>query len=188
VPATLSPDGRSHPPHLRSFRDGWRHLRFLLLLSPRWLFLYPGALLMLAGLASMLWLLPGPRVVAGFGLGVNTLVYSSAAIVCGFQAVTFAILAKIFAINARLLPPDARIQRFTSLVNVEAGMVAGLLLFLAGLAGGAYALGLWRLAAFGALDPEITLRIVAPSATAMIVGLQLVFSSLFLGVLGLRRQ
>src|SRR5258706_3189883 len=135
VPATLSPDGRSHPPHLRSFRDGWRHLRFLLLLSPRWLFLYPGTLLMLAGLASMLSLLPGPRVVAGFGLGVNTLVYSVAAIVCGFQAVTFAIFAKVFAINAGLLPPDPRVRRFTSLVNVEAGMAAGLLLLLAGLAG-----------------------------------------------------
>jgi glycosyltransferase involved in cell wall biosynthesis len=188
VPATLSPDGRSRPPHLRSFRDGWRHLRFLLLLSPRWLFLYPGALLMLAGLASMLWLLPGPRVVAGIGLDVNTLVYSSAAIVCGFQAVTFAIFAKVFAINARLLPPDARIRRLTSLVNVEVGMAAGAFLLLGGVAGGAYALGLWSLASYGALNPEVTLRIVAPSATAMIVGLQLVFSSFFLGVLGLRRQ
>jgi glycosyltransferase involved in cell wall biosynthesis len=188
VPATLSPDGRSRPPHLRSFRDGWRHLRFLLLLSPRWLFLYPGALLMLAGLASMLWLLPGPRVVAGYGLGVNTLVYSSAAIVCGFQAVTFAIFAKVFAINARLLPPDARIRRLTSLVNVEVGMSAGLTLLLGGVAGGAYSLGLWSLASYGALDPEVSLRVVAPSATAMIVGLQLIFSSFFLGVLGLRRR
>jgi glycosyltransferase involved in cell wall biosynthesis len=188
VPATLSPDGRGRPPHLRSFRDGWRHLRFLLLLSPRWLFLYPGAALMLAGLASMLWLLPGPRIVAGVGLGVNTLVYSAAAIVCGFQAVTFAIFAKIFAINARLLPPDARIHRVTSLINVEVGMAAGLLLLFVGLTGSAYSLGMWSFASFGALDPEITLRIVAPSATAMIVGLQLVFSSFFLGVLGLRRQ
>jgi glycosyltransferase involved in cell wall biosynthesis len=188
VPATLSPDGRSRPPHLRSFRDGWRHLRFLLLLSPRWLFLFPGAALMLAGLASLLWLLPAPRMLFGLGLGVHTLVFSSAAIVCGFQAVTFAIFAKVFAINARLLPPDERVRRFTSMVNVEVGMAAGILLFLAGLAGGAYALGLWRLAAFGALDPEVTMRVVAPSATAMIVGLQLIFSSFFLGVLGLRRQ
>ncbi len=188
VPATLAPDGRSRPPHLRSFRDGWRHLRFLLLLSPRWLFLYPGAALMFAGLASMLWLLPGPRVVAGLGLGVNTLVYSSAAIVCGFQAVTFSIFAKVFAINARLLPADTRIHRFTSLVNVEVGMAAGLALLLAGLGGGAYSLGLWELASFGALNPEVTLRVVAPSATALIVGLQLIFSSFFLGVLGLRRQ
>ena len=188
VPATLSPDGRSRPPHLRSFRDGWRHLRFLLLLSPRWLFLYPGAALMLVGLASMLWLLPGPRVLLGFGLGVNTLVYSSAAIVCGVQAVSFALFAKVFAVNARLLPPDPRISHLTSPGSLEIGMAAGLLLLLSGLAGGAYALGLWSLASFGALNPEVTLRVVAPSATAMIVGLQLIFSAFFLGVLGLRRE
>ena len=188
VPATLSPDGRSRPPHLRSFRDGWRHLRFLLLLSPRWLFLYPGALLMLAGLASMLWLLPGPRVVGGLGLNVNTVFYSAAAIVCGFQAIAFAICAKVFAINARLLPPDPRIHRFTTPVAVETGMILGIALVLTGIAGAAYALGLWRIAAFGPLSPEITLRVVAPSATAMILGLQLVFSSFFLGVLGLRRE
>jgi len=187
VSATLSPDGRSRPPHLRSFRDGWRHLRFMMLLSPRWLFLYPGAALMLAGLASMLWLLPGPRAIGGLGLGVNTLVYSAAAIVCGFQGVAFAIFAKVFAIYARLLPPDPRIARLTSTGSLELGMIAGLLMLLAGLAGAAYSLGLWSLASFGALNPEVTLRVVAPAATAMIVGLQLVFSSFFLGVLGLRR-
>ena len=143
---------------------------------------------MLAGLASMLWLLPGPRVVAGFGLGVNTLVYCAAAIVCGVQAVTFAIFAKVFAINARLLPEDPRIRRFASVVTVEAGMVAGLILFLAGLAASAYAIGVWGRASFGALEPEDSLRVVAPAVTALIVGLQLVFSSFFLGVLDLRRQ
>ena len=188
VPATLSPDGRSRPPHLRSFRDGWRHLRFLLLLSPRWLFLYPGAALMLTGLASMLWLLPGPRNVGGIGLDVNTLLYSAAATVCGFQAIAFAVLAKVFAINARLLPEDPRIRRIASVVTVEAGMAAGLFLFLAGLAAAAYAVGMWGRASFGALEPESSLRIVAPSVTALILGLQLIFSSFFLGVLGLRRQ
>jgi glycosyltransferase involved in cell wall biosynthesis len=187
VPATLSPDGRSRPPHLRSFRDGWRHLRFMLLFSPRWLFLYPGAILMLAGLASMLWLLPGPRRVGPIGLDVNTLVYSSAAIVCGFQAVVFAIFAKIFAINAGLMPEDARIRRFTSMVSIELGMAAGLLVLLAGLGMGAYALGMWGRESFGALNSEVSLRVVAPSATALILGLQLIFSSLFLGVLSLRR-
>jgi hypothetical protein len=188
VPATLSPDGRSRAPHLRSFRDGWRHLRFLLLLSPRWLFLYPGAILMLLGLASMLWLLPGPRRVGPIGLDVHTLVYSAAAIVCGFQAVAFAVFAKIFAINARLLPEDARIQRFASVLSVEVGMTAGLVVFLAGVAAGAYAVGMWGRESFGALSIETSMRIVAPSATALILGLQLIFSSLFLGVLGLRRR
>jgi len=118
VPATLSPDGRSRAPHLRSFRDGWRHLRFLMLFSPRWVFLYPGAVLMLLGIASMLWLLPGPRRIGSIGLDVNTLIYSSAAIVCGFQAVVFAVFAKVFAINAVLLPDDARISGFTSVVTI----------------------------------------------------------------------
>jgi glycosyltransferase involved in cell wall biosynthesis len=180
VPATLSPDGRSRRPHLRPFRDGWRHLRFLLLFSPRWLFLYPGALLMLAGVASMLWLLPGPR--------IHSLLYSAAAIVCGFQAVAFAVLAKVFAINARLLPEDPRIRALTSVVSVEVGMSAGVLLVLVGLGAAAYALGLWGQAAFGAVDPHAMMRIVAPSVTALILGVQLVFSSFFLGVLGLRRQ
>jgi glycosyltransferase involved in cell wall biosynthesis len=188
VPVTLSPAGRSRQPHLRTLRDGWRHLRFLLLFSPRWLFLYPGVALMLAGLASMLWLLPGPRVIAdGIGLGVNTLMYSAAAIVCGFQAIVFAVLAKVFAINARLLPEDPRIRRLTSAASVEIGMAAGMLLFVAGLAAGAYAVGVWGRASFGALDPEVSLRIVAPSVTALILGIQLVFSSFFLGVLGLQR-
>jgi hypothetical protein len=188
VPATLSPDGRSRPPHLRSFRDGWRHLRFLLLLSPRWLFLYPGAAMMVAGLASMRCLLPSPRTLFGLGLWVNTILYSAAAIVCGFQAVMFAIFAKVAAINAGLLPHDSRIRRFTSVVTVEVGMVLGLTLLLAGLAAGAYAVGLWGRESFGALRPEASLRIVAPSVTALILGLQLLFSSFFLGVLGLRRH
>jgi hypothetical protein len=189
VPAGLSPDGRSRPPHLRSWRDGWRHLRFLLLFSPRWLFLYPGAFLMLAGLASMAWLLPGPRPLFGsVGLDVNTLVYSAGAIVCGFQAVAFAVLAKVYAINARLLPRDPRIGRLTSMVSVEAGMAAGLLLVLAGLAASAYAVGMWGRASFGALSPESSLRIVAPAVTALILGVQLVFASFFLGVLALRRE
>jgi glycosyltransferase involved in cell wall biosynthesis len=179
VPARLSRDGRSRPPHLRSFRDGWRHLKFLLLFSPRWLFLYPGLILMLAGLVSMLWLLPGPR--------VNSLMYSLAAIVCGFQAVAFAVFAKVIAINARLLPEDRRIRKLTSLVTIEAGMSAGVALLLLGLAGSGYALGLWGTRSFGPLSPEITLRIVAPSVTALILGVQLIFSSFFLGVLRLRR-
>jgi glycosyltransferase involved in cell wall biosynthesis len=188
VPATLSPAGRTRPPHLRAMRDGWRHLRFLLLFSPRWLFLYPGAILMLVGLASMLWLLPGARVIAGIGLGVHTLLYSAAAIVCGFQAVAFGIFAKVFGINARLLPPDERMRHLMSTAAVEVGMAAGILVFVAGIGGGVYAVGDWGRASFGGLSAELTMRIVVPSVTALILGLQLLFASLFLGVLGLRRR
>jgi hypothetical protein len=188
VPATLSPAGRTRPPHLRSFRDGWRTLRFLLLFSPRWLFLYPGALLMLAGLASMLWLLPGPRTIGRVGIDVNSLVYSAAAIVCGFQAVVFAVFAKVFAIDAGLLPDDPRFRRLRRMVSLEVGMIAGVVLFAAGLGAGAWAVGLWGQTGFGQLDLRVSLRIVAPSATALILGLQLVFSSFFLGVLTLQRR
>jgi glycosyltransferase involved in cell wall biosynthesis len=188
VATTLTPAGRTRPPHLRSFRDGWRHLRFLLLFSPRWLFLYPGLLLMIAGLASMLWLLPAPRRVGRIELDVNTLVFSAAAIVCGFQAMVFAVLSKVFAMNAGLLPEDRRVRRLTSVVTVESGTIAGVLLVLGGLTGGVYAVGLWGRAAFGPLDPQVTLRVVAPSATALILGLQMIFASFFLAVLGFGRR
>jgi glycosyltransferase involved in cell wall biosynthesis len=188
VPTTLSPDGRSRPPHLRSWRDGWRHLRFLLLFSPRWLFLYPGALLMAVGLAAMLWLAAGPRSVGSLVLDVNTLVYAAAALICGFQAVAFALFAKVFAINARLLPPDPRIERLSRLFSMEVGILAGGLLLIAGLATSAYAVGFWGQAAFGPLDPAVSLRIVVPAVTALVLGLQTVFSSFFLSVLGLNTK
>ena len=188
VPTTLSPAGRSRPPHLRTWRDGWRHLRFLLLFSPRWLFLYPGALLMLAGLASMIWLLPGPRRVGGVTIDVHTLVYSGAAIVCGFQAVTFSLLAKVFAINAGLMPRDARLDRLSDVISLEGGVAAGLVLLVGGLATSGYALGVWESVSFGPLDPVSSMRIVIPGATAMVLGLQVIFVGFFLGVLGLDRR
>ena len=188
VPTTLSPDGRGRRSHLRTWRDGWRHLRFLLLYSPRWLFLYPGAMFMLIGLAAMLWLLPGPRSVGGVTFDVHTLVYGAAAIVCGFQAVAFSLLAKVFAINANLLPEDARVDRFVDAISLELGIVVGIALLLGGFATSVYALGAWGSASFGPLDPTASMRIVIPAATAMILGLQVIFVSFFLSVLGLKRR
>jgi glycosyltransferase involved in cell wall biosynthesis len=188
VPTTLSVDGRRRDSHLRSWRDGWRHLRFLLLFSPRWLFFYPGVALMLLGLASMLWLLPGPRRVGGIGLDVNTLVYSGAAVICGFQAVMFALFAKVFAVNAGLLPEDRRLSRLAALLRLETGLAAGLCLLVGGLAASFYAVGFWGAFAFGPIDPRVSLRIVAPAVTAMVLGVQMVFAGFFLGVLGLKRR
>ncbi len=188
VPTTLSPDGRTRPSHLRSWRDGWRHLRFLLLFSPRWLFLYPGGLLTLAGIASMLWLLPGPRTVGGLTLDVHTLVYSAAAIVCGFQSVAFSVIAKVFAINAKLLPEDRRIDKLVDLLSLEVGIGVGLVLLIGGLVASMYAFGAWGGASFGPLDPTVTMRVVIPAATAVIVGLQIIFASFFLSILGLKRR
>src|SRR5579859_2867664 len=111
VPTTLNPDGRNRPPHLRTWRDGWRHLRFLLMYSPRWLFLYPGILLMLVGLAGCFLLLPGRRVFHGVGLDVHTLLYAFVAILLGFQLISFAMFTKVFAITEGLLPEDPRLNR-----------------------------------------------------------------------------
>lgn len=187
VPTTLSPDGRSRDPHLRKWRDGWRHLRFLLLFSPRWLFLYPGMCLMAVGLGVMLWLLPGPRHVAGVGLDVNTLLYAGAGVVCGFQAVSFWLLGKTFAIDQGLLPADPVIRTLTDALSLEVGLGLGFLLVAAGTVGSLYAVGFWGGAAFGPLDPQVSLRIVVPSVTALILGIQLVLSSFFLSLLKLRR-
>lgn len=188
VPSTLSPDGRSRPPHLRSWRDGWRHLRFLLLFSPRWLFLYPGALLMLLGFGSMVWLLPGPRQVGDVTLDVHTLAYSAGAIVCGFQAVAFAVFAKVYAIHAKLLPEDPRIARLAEIFRLEIGLIVGLVLLLAGLAASAYAVGSWGRASFDDLDPTVSMRIVLPALTGLVLGAQIIFSSFFFSILGLSRR
>lgn len=188
VPTTLSPDGRTRAPHLRSWRDGWRHLRFLLLFSPRWLFLYPGASLMALGLLSMIWLLPGPRQLGGLTLDVHTLVYSAAAIVCGFQAVAFALFTKIYAIDAGLLPKDPRIIKLGELFSLEIGLVVGAVLLLGGLGASIFAVEFWGRGDFSDLDPTISMRIVLPGVTALILGLQIVFSSFFFSVLELSRR
>lgn len=188
VPTTLSPDGRSRPPHLRSWRDGWRHLRFMLLYSPRWLFMYPGALLMLLGLIASAWLLSGARFVGGITLDVHTLLYSASAIVVGFQAVIFAVFTKIFAVSEGLLPEDPRLNKMFRYINLETGLLVGGVLLLLGVVGSVYAFSLWGAHSFGELDYSKTFRIVIPSAISIILGLQIVLSSFFLSILGLRRR
>jgi len=188
VPTTLSPDGRSRPPHLRTWRDGWRHLRFLLLYSPRWLFFYPGLLLMLIGVGLGAWILPGPHTIGGVTLDVHTLLYAVLAILLGFQGVAFSIFTKIFAISAGLLPEDPRITRLSRFLSLEGGLVIGGVLVLCGLAGSVYALSAWSSQSFGPLDPTKTLRLVAPAILALTLGCQIILASFFLSVLGLRRK
>lgn len=184
VPTTLCPDGRSRPPHLRSWRDGWRHLRFLLLYSPRWLFLYPGALLMLIGLIIGLWLLPGPKVI----FDINTLLFAATAVIVGFQAITFGVFTKVFAISEGLLPEDFRLKRFVRYINLEVGLMVGITILLAGVVGSIYAFGIWENKLFGPLDPSQTMRIVIPSVTCLALGFQIILSSFFLSVLMLKRR
>jgi glycosyltransferase involved in cell wall biosynthesis len=188
VPTTLNPDGRNRPPHLRTWRDGWRHLRFLLMYSPRWLFLYPGILLMLAGLAGCVLLLPGRRVFHGIGLDVHTLLYAFVAILLGFQLISFAMFTKVFAITEGLLPEDPRLNRMFRWVTLETGLLVGGVLMLLGVGGSIFAVSGWARQSFGALDVEHTLRIVMPSVFALTMGVQVTFSSFFLSILGLRRR
>jgi glycosyltransferase involved in cell wall biosynthesis len=188
VPTTLSPDGRSRRPHLRTFRDGWRYLRFLLLYSPRWLFLYPGIALMLLGFAVGAAILPGSLRVGRLGFDAQSLIYAGMAILIGFQAVVFAVFSKVFAIREGLLPEDPRLQRAMTHVTLEGGLVVGALLVVCGLAGSLYAVGVWGESAFGELNPLETLRLIVPSAVSLTLGFQLVLCSFFLSVLGLRRR
>lgn len=178
VPTTLSKDGRSRPPHLRSWRDGWRHLRFLLLFSPRWLFLYPGLLLTMIGLVGVAVL----SVTSVGLLDVNTLVVASAATFIGYQSVWFAILSKAFATREGLLPPDDRIDRFQRQFALEKALLVALFLGTCGLVGLVIAVGRWD---FAPQNPRDSLRLVVPSVTVLVVGFQTALSSLLLSVLGL---
>jgi glycosyltransferase involved in cell wall biosynthesis len=188
VPTTLSPDGRNRPPHLRPWRDGWRHLRFLLMYSPRWLFLYPGIALIVLGLIGCALLLPGPRVFHGIGFDVHTLLYAFVSVLLGFQFVAFATFTKIFAITEGLLPPDPRLNRVFRWVTLETGLVLGGLLIVIGVVGSFFAVSGWAAKNFGALNPDHMLRVVMPSVFALSLGVQIVTSSFFLSILGLRRR
>jgi glycosyltransferase involved in cell wall biosynthesis len=191
VPATLAKDLRDRPPHLRTWRDGWRHLRFMLLYSPRWLFLYPGALLMIVGGLVELWLLPGAQRIGDVAFDVHTLFYAALAIILGFQAVVFALFTKTFAITEGLLPPDPRLDRMYRYVTLETGLVVGSAVLIVGVIGSLFAVSLWGSRSFGELGEsatELTLRIVIVSGTAVALGLEAILASFFLSVLGLRRR
>jgi glycosyltransferase involved in cell wall biosynthesis len=188
VPTTLSPDGRNRPPHLRTWRDGWRTLRFFLLYSPRWLFLYPGMAMMLGGCLLGLWLLPAPRAVGNITFDVHTLVYASAFVLLGFQAVAFAVFTKFFAISEGLLPPDPTLDKLFRYITLEIGLAIGALLTVTGLAISVYAVGAWGGKHFGGLDYPHTMRLVIPAALLLTLGAQTIFASFFMSVLGLRRR
>ncbi|HEX8173603.1 MAG TPA: glycosyltransferase family 2 protein [Pyrinomonadaceae bacterium] len=188
VPITLHPDGRtSHAPHLKTFRDGWRTLRFFLMYSPRWLFLAPGALLILLGLAGYALGLPGVTI-KGITFDAHTLLFATLSILCGYQSILFAIFSKTFAISEGLMPEDPRMNRFFEVVNLERGLIIGAGSLLIGIALLLGALNQWRLTDFGHLDYSHTMRWVIPGATLTALGLQTIFSSFFVSILGMRRR
>jgi len=192
VPTTLSPDGRSRPPHLRSWRDGWRHLRFLLLYSPRWLFFYPGLATLALGIVFSAALLPGPLPIhiagATHTLDVDTLTYALGLVLIGAHITVFAVSARVFGTQEGFLPRNAAYDRVFEYITLETGLVFGcfLLLFGAGLL--AYAVYLWHAAGFGNLSAEHMLRLTLPSATLIMLGVEAIFASFFLSLLGLNRR
>lgn len=187
VPTTLSPDGRSRPPHLRSWRDGWRHLRFLLVFCPRWLFLYPGAALFLAGALGMALLLPGPLRAGGVVFDVHTLLYASGAMVMGFQAIQFWIFARIYGGQEGVVPEAKRLTAILSRFGLEPALIVAGLLVVAGLGLGVAAVAIWGAGRFGPLPGTGAMRVAIASVTAMLLGLQLAFGAFFVALLGMMR-
>ncbi|MEO8353729.1 MAG: glycosyltransferase family 2 protein, partial [Chthoniobacteraceae bacterium] len=188
VPVTLHKDGRSRPPHLRSWRDGWRHLRFMLLHCPLWLFFVPGTGLLLGGVALQLRVAAGPFRIGVIGLESNTLVVSSLAIVLGLQLISFALFARLFAVLQGVLPPSRRLGLFERLFTLERGILGGAAIAVVGLAMLLHAVFIWRAAHFGPLPTADTLRLVVPATTYIASGVQIVFTSFLLSLIGLGRR
>ena len=186
VPITLHPDGRkAHAPHLRTFRDGWRTLRFFLMYCPRWLFVIPGLALILLGLIGYAVAMPGIQL-WGVTFDAHTLLFASLAILCGYQSVVFAIFTKTYGIKEGMMPTNRHITRFFNIVNLERGLMAAagalvvsMILLLA-------AVNQWRLAHFGPLDYADTMRLVVPGVTLAALGIQTMFSSFFISIIGSR--
>jgi hypothetical protein len=188
VPTTLSPDGRDRPPHLRSFRDGWRHLRFLLLFCPLWLYLIPAGLLLGGGLAAMAWLTPGPRAVGGVVLDVHTMLFAALCVLLGYQTIWLWASAKIHGWTSGLLPADTFSLGVFRCFNLERGLLAGL-----GMLAGGVALTVWLLCTWfgqdmGPLYMQTTIRYALWGFLLIVLGVQTVFGSFFLSMLGMSEK
>ena len=189
VPTTLKKDGRSRPPHLRSWRDGWRHLRFLLIFSPRWLFLIPGAVAFTLGVLGSIFISFGPIVVGSVGLDVSSQIYFAALAVVGYQSVLFALLTKIYAQHEGFRIPRSRnFERLEKRISLESGALVGLGLFIVGLIIAAVQFAEWAAVGFGALDAVATVRIAVPASLFMMLGAQTVMAGMFVGVLSVGVQ
>jgi glycosyltransferase involved in cell wall biosynthesis len=188
VPITLHPDGRkAHTPHLKTFRDGWRTLRFFLIYSPRWLFLVPGICLMLIGLIGYGMAMPGVQLF-GAHLDAHTLLVASLAMMVGYQSIFFAVFTKVFATSARLRPADPRMDRFFKVMTLERGVISGALACVFGSVLILIAAYQWKRAGFGPLDYAKTMRWVVPGITLFALGFQTIWSSFFVSILGMRRK
>ena len=186
VPTILSKDGRSRPPHLRTWRDGWRHLRFLLLFSPAWLFFYPGILTFAIGLIGVITLSMVSISIGDITLDIHTLLYSSFATIMGFQSILFYLLSRTFAINFNLTPESDVFNKLWNYFSLEIGLICGFVALMIGLGFSIYSILEWKKASFGFLDPVKQMRFTIPAVTIMILGIQLIFFSFFLSILGIK--
>lgn len=188
VPTVLHQDGRDRSPHLRTWRDGWRHLRFMLLFSPRWLFVLPGMALFVTGLIVSAWLTAGPRYLGGVGLDIDTLLIAAFGCLLGYQLVVFGVFTKAFAIREGFHPPHPALAWSFRYVTLEVGLLCGAVMTLAGIAGVVLAFLSWRAAGFGALDPRQTMRQLIPAVVLMALGVQTIFASFFLSILDIHNK
>ena len=184
IPITYWPDRRGRPPHLRSFRDGWRHLRFMLLYAPNWLFLLPGAVLALLGLTLVFWLLPGPRQVGPTVFDVHTMLFGMMFTLVGAQIVFIGLFAKVFSYAERFSPHQRSLERWLKHVRLEEGLLTGVLLALLGAGGAAWVFLKWASSGFGPLHQ---MRAVIFFSLWFFLGVQVIFSSFFLSMLGISR-
>lgn len=188
VPTTLKKDGRSHAPHLRSWSDGWRHLKFLLMHSPNWLFMYPGLILFFLGLALTVVLSLGNIQIGSVGLGVHTLMYAAAAMMVGFNLVMFSLFVRSYASVTGFIPTESRLDKWLEETSTEKGVLLGIFLFLAGIAVTIVAFCIWGKTGFGGLSPESMMRITIPAMLLIVVGIEVVFVSFFIGILHIRHK
>ena len=189
VPITLHPDGRkAHPPHLRTFRDGWRTLRFFLLYSPKWIFYVPGRILILLGIMGYILALPGWTLMGRIHFDVHTLLFSSLFITCGYQSILLSILTKTFAIHEKMVPDDKRLTRFYRTVNLEKGIFVSFFMIFTGIILLAVVVSKWMSADFGSLDYPSNLRYAIPGVMLVSLGFETFLFSFFAGILGINRK
>jgi glycosyltransferase involved in cell wall biosynthesis len=188
VPVVLHPDGRTRPPHLRTWRDGWRHLRFMLLFSPRWLFLYPGLALLIGGFVLSALLVAGPLRIGGVRLDIHTLLIAGFLSLLGYQLVLFAVFTKMFAIREGFHPPHPALQTLLRYITLEVGLLAGALMALGGLVALILAVVSWQSVGFGNLNPSTTMREVIPAVVLLALGTQTIFASFFISILAIERE
>lgn len=187
VNTILSPDGRSRPPHLNTWRDGWRHLRFLVLYSPNWLFLIPGLLLFIFGIITSSFLLFGTVKIGSVNFGVHTLLFTSGFVLIGFQFILFYGLTKVFTVENELLPKSNKYDKLFKLINLEKGLIVGAILVIIGIILSFSAYFDWQSINFGDIENTSTLRSVIPAITLMLLGVQVILFSLFFSILGLKK-